>query len=194
MHKIVSYISPVLEPLRLIWTADTFKHSKQGAMELVARKAIQSEDWTQQFRVISDLVAPMHDTRLWGSGCYCCERLREEGKKVDCMMAGLRMPDVRNRLEAFEACVEEEVDSPHMDWDICTRENISADLWEKRSYGFTLMKQLAVEGLGCLRSQPYSLSEVDDTVTLKRERDHWETLPSAKRHRVADGLFDPAGS
>ena len=128
--------------------------------------------------------------RTWGSGCPCCEERRRQGAKVNCTEQGRRLPEARKRVfETFLVLVNQCGTGPlphHMG----AGEELEYEDEEERQFAWLHCGSIVFNHFDYLKHQPYTLSEITCAAELEIERDIWASLPSKRRHRVSNFLFD----
>ena len=190
LKQVLDYYIPVNLSLRDSWTQELLRNCRKSGMNGEAVKALTSDSFADQTRVVGDIMYAIYNIRVWGSGCPCCEHLRVQGKKVKCPqnMEGKRLPEAAGRIDRFLQACNDWAAEPSED-QLCHGAPMSRELEEERRRAFERVKAQVGEQTLHIKEQPKSLALVNTADDLSRERDIFTALPPAQRHRVAAHIF-----
>ena len=152
---------------------------------------MNDEKWVNHLRMSYDIVAEIHNIRVWASGCKCHEEERLRGSKVSCVNQGLRLPEIVPKLEGFfdycRACARGPVDSH------CAKD-LPFELEVDRSRMWSVLLAMVKRHTHFYWDDPYSLARVETVAQLDLARKIWVAIAPEERHRVSSYIFDVSGT
>ena len=119
LHDALGYFRDIMVLLRVAFerAPGLFKGSQDKVTAGLVNTSVLSKEFQLRCAVAGDIVDACQALRKWGAGCTCHDALRSDGKRVECLMAGRRLPECHDRLEAFyKMCLERRERPRYGDW------------------------------------------------------------------------------